>query len=206
MDSAASPETTRQTPRTQDVLPGVQSFLPQDDTGMCLVNQVHMVSPQDWDLIGNILLGTPYPVIKMEWAGRRGSASAGRLCPGSTLYPRAGDPGSAWTNSPSDEGSSSLTHKEISVSNLIQDLKEEFFREDTNPAVSMWTSGVRRTGSGISLPGLTQSSATYHVCDLEQDPYTLCIVALSVKEELCLCIDDRVLVRIKWVGISKRYN
>ena len=142
MDSAASPETTRQTPRTQDVLPGVQSFLPQDDTGMCLVNQVHMVSPQDWDLIGNILLGTPYPVIKMEWAGRRGSASAGRLCPGSTLYPRAGDPGSAWTNSPSDEGSSSLTHKEISVSNPIQNLKEGSFREDTNPAVSTWTSGV----------------------------------------------------------------
>ena len=46
-------------------------------------------------------------------------------------------------------------------------------------------------------PGLTQSSATYPVCDLEQDPYTLCIVALSVKEELYLCIDDRVLVRIK---------
>ena len=47
LQSAPSPETTRQTPRTQDVLPGVQSFLPQDDTGMCLVNQVHMVSPQD---------------------------------------------------------------------------------------------------------------------------------------------------------------
>ena len=43
---------------------------------------------------------------------------------------------STWTNSPSDEGSSSLTHKEISVSNLIQDLKEESFREDTDPAMS----------------------------------------------------------------------
>ena len=73
----------------------------------------------------------------MEWAGRRSSPRAGRLCPGSTLYPRAGDAGSAGTNSPSDEGSSSLTHKKISVSNLIQDLKEESFREDTNLAVSM---------------------------------------------------------------------
>ena len=47
LHSTTSPETTRQTPRIQDVLPGVQSFLLQDDTGMHLVNQVHMVSPQD---------------------------------------------------------------------------------------------------------------------------------------------------------------
>ena len=32
---------------------------------------------------------------------------------------------------PSDEVKSSLTHKEISVSHLIQDFKEESFREDT---------------------------------------------------------------------------
>ena len=56
----------------QDALPGVQSFLPQDDTGMHLVNQVHVVSPQDGDLAGNILLGTPHPAIRMEWAERRG--------------------------------------------------------------------------------------------------------------------------------------
>ena len=44
---------------------------------------------------------------------------------------------STWTNSPSDEGLSSLTHKEISVSHLIQDFKEGSFREDINPAASM---------------------------------------------------------------------
>ena len=62
MDSAASPENTRQTPRTQDVLPGVQSFLPQDDTGMRLVNQVHMVSTWDGDLTGKMLLAAPDPL------------------------------------------------------------------------------------------------------------------------------------------------
>ena len=71
----------------------------------------------------------------MGW--KEGLTSTGRLCSGSTLYPRAGDAGSAGTDSPSDEGSSFLTRKEISVSNLIQDLKEESFREDTNPAASM---------------------------------------------------------------------
>ena len=49
-----------------------------------------------------------------------------------SLYPRAGGAGSAWTNTPSDEGASSLIHKEISVSNLITDLKKESFREDCN--------------------------------------------------------------------------
>ena len=63
MDSTLSPETTGQTPRTQDVLPGVQSSLPQDDTGMCLENQVHTVSPQDEDLTGKTLLKAPDPVI-----------------------------------------------------------------------------------------------------------------------------------------------
>ena len=57
------------------------------------------------------------------------------------------------------------------------------------------SAGVRRTES--VCPVLTQSSATYHVYDLEQGPYILCTVALSVKEEFYLCIDDRVLVRIK---------
>ena len=101
---------------------------------------------------------------------------------------------STWTNSPSDEGLSSLTHKEISVSHLIQDFKEESFREDTK-LVHMNFRGQNRLRNQSAC--LTQSSVTYRVYDLEQDPYTLCIVALSVKEELYLCIDDRVLVRIK---------
>ena len=88
---------------------------------------------------------------------------------------------------------SSLTHK-ISVSNLIQDLKEESFREDTK-LVHVNFRGQNRLRNQSAC--LTQSSVTYRVYDLEQDPYTLCIVALSVKEELYLCIDDRVLVRIK---------
>ena len=80
-------------------------------------------------------------------------------CPHSTLYPRAGGAGSTWTNSPSDEATSSLTHKEILVSILIKDLKEESFREDSNPAVSTMnmrecSTGVRRTDSGARLPGL----------------------------------------------------
>ena len=61
MDSTPSPETTRQTPRIEDVLPGVQSSLPQDDTQMRLVNQVHMVLPWDGDLTGKMLLVAPDP-------------------------------------------------------------------------------------------------------------------------------------------------
>ena len=61
MDSTPSPETTRQTPRTEDMLPGVQSSLPQDDTQMRLVNQVHMVLPWDGDLTGKMQLAAPDP-------------------------------------------------------------------------------------------------------------------------------------------------
>ena len=64
MESTPSPETTSQTLRTQDVLPEVQSSLPQGDTGMCLVNQVHMVSTWDGDLTGKMLLAAPDPLSK----------------------------------------------------------------------------------------------------------------------------------------------
>ena len=85
---------------------------------------------------------------------------------------------STWTNSPSDEGLSSLTHKEISVSNLIKDLKEESFREDINPAVSTvnlreWKAGVRRTDWGARLPGLDSQFSCMPCVDLEQGSYTL---------------------------------
>ena len=56
---------------------------------------------------------------------------------------------------------------------------------------------VTKTGSEARLPGLDSQLSCMPCVDLEQGPYTLCIVALSVKEELYLCIDDRVLVRIK---------
>ena len=44
------------------MLPEVQSSLPQGDTGMRLVNQVHMVSTWDGDLTGKMLLAAPDPL------------------------------------------------------------------------------------------------------------------------------------------------
>ena len=99
-------------------------------------------------------------------------------CSHSTLYPRAGGAGSTRTNSPLDEATSSLTHKEILASNLIKDLKEETLREDSNPAVSTMnmrkcSRRVRRTDSGARLPGLdSQINHMTSVC-LEQSSYTL---------------------------------
>ena len=61
MDSTPSPETTRQTPRTEDMLPGILSSLPQDGTWMRLVNHVHMVSSWDGDVTGKMLLAAPDP-------------------------------------------------------------------------------------------------------------------------------------------------
>ena len=71
-----------------------------------------------------------------------------------------------------------LTHKEISVANLIKDLKEESFREDTNPAVSTMnmrecSTGVRKTGSGDRLPGLDSQFSHRPSVGLEQGSYTL---------------------------------
>ena len=71
-----------------------------------------------------------------------------------------------------------LTHKEISVSNLIKDLKEESFREDTNPAVSTMnmrecSTRVRKTGSGARLPGLDSQFSHTPSVGLEQGCYTL---------------------------------
>ena len=71
-----------------------------------------------------------------------------------------------------------LTHKEISVSNLIKDLKEESFREDTNPAVSTMnmrecSTGVRKIGSRDRLPGLDSQFSHRPSVGLEQGSYTL---------------------------------
>ena len=48
------------------MLPEVQSSLPEDDTGMGLLNQVHihMVSTWDGDLTGKMLLAAPDPLYK----------------------------------------------------------------------------------------------------------------------------------------------
>ena len=66
-----------------------------------------------------------------------------------------------------------LTHKEISVSNLIKDLKEESFREDTNPAVSTMNMRECSTGSGKQAQEpdclvLTHSLATCQVWALNR--------------------------------------
>ena len=71
-----------------------------------------------------------------------------------------------------------LTHKEISVANLIKDLKEESFREDPNPAVSTMnmrecSTGVRKTGSEARLPGLDSQFSHRPSVGLEQGSYTL---------------------------------
>ena len=71
-----------------------------------------------------------------------------------------------------------LTHKEISVSDLIKDLKEDSFREDTNPAVSTMnmrecSTGVRETGSGARLSGLDSQFSHTPSVGLEQGSYTL---------------------------------
>ena len=72
MNSTASPESMRQTPRTQGMLPGVHSSLPQDDTGVHLVNQVHTVLPQDRDVTDKTLLGAPDSIIGRGGLERRG--------------------------------------------------------------------------------------------------------------------------------------
>ena len=74
-----------------------------------------------------------------------------------------------------------LTHKEISVANLIKDLKEESFREDINPAVSTMnmrecSTGVRKTGSRDRLPGLDSQFSHMPSVGLEQGSYTLWLV------------------------------
>ena len=66
-----------------------------------------------------------------------------------------------------------LTHKEISVSDLIKDLKEESFREDTNPAVSTMNMKECSTGSGKQAQEpdclvLTHSLATGQVWALNR--------------------------------------
>ena len=74
-----------------------------------------------------------------------------------------------------------LTHKEISVANLIKDLKEESFREDTNPAVFTMnmrecSTGVRKTGWRARLPGLDSQFSHMPSVGLEQGSYTLWLV------------------------------
>ena len=101
-------------------------------------------------------------------------------CPHSTLYPIAEGAGSTWTNSPLDEATS-FWNKEISVANLIKDLKEESFREDPNPAVSTMkmrecSTGVRKTGLGARLPGLDSQFSHRPSVGLEQGSYTLWLV------------------------------
>ena len=72
MNSTASPKSMRQTPRTHDMLPGVHSSLPQDDTGVHLMDQVHTVLPRDWDLTDKTLLGAPDSIIGRDGLERRG--------------------------------------------------------------------------------------------------------------------------------------
>ena len=80
------------------------------------------------------------------------------------------------------------------MSNLIKGLKEESFREDTNPAVSTvnlreCSAGVRRTGSGVSLP-CPDSAQPHTMCVTLNRVLTLCIVVSSVKLRFLLSLDN----------------